>query len=902
MEEEQRQREIPNQYQIIEIGTENLRRWTRQYAPEHKNWIGDNRASEKGNVWWHKQTVAFESVNAICRSTRKRSRITTIGKQGSIQLSLSSLLPSEKVDSFVALLRNDELQRALRSHFENLNVLGIETPENEDSFLAHRKEVFQILSRDMPGFICVLKDYWHRNTGVSEMLIAHEIGRILTDNRQVANCYDILRELERYARRHHRVLGQSIYLRLLDSIGEAARFADDYEGAERLYREVLSIDPDYYFSLKHLATICRIKNDHLQAEQLFRQALNSHRSHHLLFSLGYLFHDSDNYRDAESLYKKCVAYLESQGIEDYYRVYLKLAYIQIIRKATPLPLSYLTKVLGIAEEKGNAEPFLHISCFTANLLLALIYDTEVTRAESIAFCKSYVMNQLDFVTHSVFYCVYNDICRILANRPDLHPAKQQSLTNLEKENLNDIFSRLYRKHIQLQACQAHKAQSKFPSEEDTLVVLLHLYRNPSFQAPYIQKAINAFDSVNQALSETNLHNSFHLFHSVIGNRVAAIKNLRTERELLLDHGSFFLGHLCHLLALSHPENLCQPFTAIMPKEIQKQSFSDHFFLDISQHEGFDLHRVLSKKLMCFDYTGRNRIFINPAVGCKRNCTYCYLPEYGIPNDSDYVMSNMPGVAFSRALQAFPVDEKTRSFAEGKHGTLLSIGSFCDPFLPDVANTTVEILKALRELGNPLQVATKFYPDSEVLIDLLNAFSNQATPIMIYLSTPELNDSTRQMMDHWLAYSNNIALAVYLKPFLDNTLDALDDFVAMGRKYPNISFIVGSFYMGERILRNLDCANSSMENYRKDTTGHLISPVVSESVTPGYLHAKEAYFCDQLRKEFMDLGITVFRTASCALSAKYAIPDPLGNFGGFFCVGESCPNLRICETEMLRNLD
>ncbi|MBI2899565.1 MAG: pentapeptide repeat-containing protein [Planctomycetes bacterium] len=55
--------EVPNQYQIVQVWPDRLKRWCRGYSPGDKKWIGDNRASKNGDAWWREENVGFEAVH-----------------------------------------------------------------------------------------------------------------------------------------------------------------------------------------------------------------------------------------------------------------------------------------------------------------------------------------------------------------------------------------------------------------------------------------------------------------------------------------------------------------------------------------------------------------------------------------------------------------------------------------------------------------------------------------------------------------------------------------------------------------------------------------------------------------------------------------------------------------------
>lgn len=62
VQQAQRPEEIPNQYQIVQIWRDRVKRWTRAFDPRSKRWIGDTRASAAGSDWWDEQPVTFAAV------------------------------------------------------------------------------------------------------------------------------------------------------------------------------------------------------------------------------------------------------------------------------------------------------------------------------------------------------------------------------------------------------------------------------------------------------------------------------------------------------------------------------------------------------------------------------------------------------------------------------------------------------------------------------------------------------------------------------------------------------------------------------------------------------------------------------------------------------------------------
>ena len=76
------------------------------------------------------------------------------------------------------------------------------------------------------------------------------------------------------------------------------------------------------------------------------------------------------------------------------------------------------------------------------------------------------------------------------------------------------------------------------------------------------------------------------------------------------------------------------------------------------------------------------------------------------------------------------------FIKSKSGTLISIGSFCDPFLQNVDLKTRDILKAIKDFGNPIQIATKLFPSKSVLNDMVELFNENKNQLMVNFSLPD----------------------------------------------------------------------------------------------------------------------------------------------------------------------
>jgi hypothetical protein len=265
------------------------------------------------------------------------------------------------------------------------------------------------------------------------------------------------------------------------------------------------------------------------------------------------------------------------------------------------------------------------------------------------------------------------------------------------------------------------------------------------------------------------------------------------------------------------------------------------------------------------------------------CSFCYLPQYGIRIDHSRDNLHRSSVDPQQLIQAL---EYSEWFRRGRDGTLLSIGSFTDPFLNK--EWTIQLLRLVRSLKNPTQIATRVFPGDEAILEIERIFAGRPDQLMINLSINEDTAATRTFMRRWLAFADELNLTLYVKPYLDKTGECLQWFTDLALKHPSLSIVVGSLYFGDKIHLTRDDVLKT-HRFCRD----LVSPVVPQPTTPGMRNVHEEQFRHDLSKA---ISRVVFRTSSCALSAKLEIPDPLKNVGTSFCVGTDCANYERCGAQ------
>ncbi len=193
---------------------------------------------------------------------------------------------------------------------------------------------------------------------------------------------------------------------------------------------------------------------------------------------------------------------------------------------------------------------------------------------------------------------------------------------------------------------------------------------------------------------------------------------------------------------------------------------------------------------------KERIFLNTALGCESKCKFCYLPS------QNHMIGNKPKLS----ITSEEIVKKLLShsnFIKGKFGTVLSIGCYSECWSKNNKKTTIELIKSLTNLGNPIQLATKRIISKEEFYDLNSAilWKGQLT---IFISSTTVSDykvwekSTSDPYKRFSIFSENlkakIPLCLYLKPILPNiTIKDIDIYAKYVTSY-NLQTIVGSMFV------------------------------------------------------------------------------------------------------------
>lgn len=198
---------------------------------------------------------------------------------------------------------------------------------------------------------------------------------------------------------------------------------------------------------------------------------------------------------------------------------------------------------------------------------------------------------------------------------------------------------------------------------------------------------------------------------------------------------------------------------------------------------------------------KKRIFINTALGCDSKCKFCYLPSQSFP------IGNRPklSISFDQAIKELINHPQ---FIIGKFGTILSIGCYSECWSRHNKSTTIELIKSLMTLGNPIQLATKRIISKEELIQLnrdviwkgqLTVFISSTTISEYKIWEKSTSDPYKRFNIFKESRHTRIPVCLYLKPILPNITIKDIEIYAKYIKTHKIQTIVGSMFIYDHKL-------------------------------------------------------------------------------------------------------
>lgn len=253
---------------------------------------------------------------------------------------------------------------------------------------------------------------------------------------------------------------------------------------------------------------------------------------------------------------------------------------------------------------------------------------------------------------------------------------------------------------------------------------------------------------------------------------------------------------------------------------------------------------MKKDLTQYIFGNKERVFLNTNLGCKSQCSYCYLPDIGLEINIDQQYTLSIDILLKK------LNEK-KDFVPGRKGTIISLGCYSECWDKDNLQDTLRLLHQLIPKGNPIQLATKCQikmKDIEPILDKLlwekqlNIYiSNSTISYWTQYESKTTNPKNRFLSFH-IAQDRNIPMFLYIKPLLPSiTIKDMKKYIKVIQKY-KVDIILGKMFSTEENTKLAPIGNNnlfySIDNDIAIKEYHLLyntftqyTHVFSESIEP-----------------------------------------------------------------------
>lgn len=265
-----------------------------------------------------------------------------------------------------------------------------------------------------------------------------------------------------------------------------------------------------------------------------------------------------------------------------------------------------------------------------------------------------------------------------------------------------------------------------------------------------------------------------------------------------------------------------------------------------------------------------RFFVSPILGCRARCSYCYIFSEGY--NSQVI------------LNKFTIDESiqwilnSKEYKPGINGSIISIGAWGDPFPPDNAeakNYTLEWVKNLCSLGNPVQLISRFALENSI-VDTIASFIKYKNQILFSTSITtfrhwkeiELNtDSPLQRLETLQKFQGQgIPANIMIKPFLNGITDReIEDFIYYLNTYGIKYCVVGSLHWDKKIY---DFMKKSGRGITQEITEFIENEKrlqLFDCTSNQNLYTYHSQVLNNFIEQLKVTGVNVFKKSSCVNS-------------------------------------
>ena len=192
-----------------------------------------------------------------------------------------------------------------------------------------------------------------------------------------------------------------------------------------------------------------------------------------------------------------------------------------------------------------------------------------------------------------------------------------------------------------------------------------------------------------------------------------------------------------------------------------------------------------------------RVFINTSLGCEGACSYCYLPQIGLENNS---------TKYNTTTADNIIGMLKDNIQNINKDTLITIGCYSECWDKVNKEETIKLIKYFLENGNQIQIATKKQIKKEELTSILPLIKYYGQ-LVIFVSSSTISkqinyeNNTTPIIKRFKTFNLfrnlNIPVVLYIKPVLANiTIKDTEEYKKIIKKHHIKDVVVGSMFTDE----------------------------------------------------------------------------------------------------------
>ncbi|MEM3885989.1 MAG: radical SAM protein [Candidatus Methanomethylicia archaeon] len=248
--------------------------------------------------------------------------------------------------------------------------------------------------------------------------------------------------------------------------------------------------------------------------------------------------------------------------------------------------------------------------------------------------------------------------------------------------------------------------------------------------------------------------------------------------------------------------------------------------------------------------------IHPAIGCTNQCIYCYIQDMGF-NFKRITPYGLNGLELAYALLSNPYYMPTM------YGTYLAIGSVTEPFHELVVNKTIEYLRAIEELENPVQFSTKEYIDEETAKKIAKIkLSISPLITIVTIEKKDILEPNAKEIDLRLKTIRNLKSEglkpmVFIRPIIPGVTDVeAEEIINEAKRAGAVGIVAGNMRITSTIIKRMKNAGLNLKG--------VIRGVNEEVLGKNQIYVKmEEDIKGYIVKMAEEKGLKAFKSSCCA---------------------------------------